>query len=212
MRYATSFALFGAAAALGIVGLATADPPPFKLPHGQHDVRKATAGIYTLDPQHTAVIARVSHLGFSMSAFRFGDVAATLEWDPKHIDRSKVSATVQTNSITTTVVGFAEQLQGKEYLDSAEHPTATFVSTAFRAADYRHGKVDGKLTLMGRTVKASFDVVLIGAGPGFAASPQMGHVIGIHAVTRVDPKAIGLPEVFQEPIEIAIDTEFTKKG
>jgi len=40
----------------------------------------------------------------------------------------------------------------------------------------------------------------------------MGHVIGIRAVTMVDPKAIGLPAVFSDPIEIAIDAEFTKKG
>jgi hypothetical protein len=61
-------------------------------------------------------------------------------------------------------------------------------------------------------VPATFDVQLIGAGPGFAASPAMGHVIGIRAVTHVDPHALGLPAVFADPIEIAIDTEFTKKG
>lgn len=189
-----------------------ADPPPMVLPHGQHDVRKATAGTYTLDPNHTAVIARVSHLGFSMSAFRFGAVEAKLEWDPAHIDKSKLTATIETNSITTTVAGFAQELQGADYLNVAKNPTARFVSTAFRAKDFRHGKVDGRLTLLGRTVSATFDVTLIGAGPGFAASPKLGHVIGIRAVTSVDPRAIGLPAVFREPIEIAIDTEFTKEG
>lgn len=206
-------ALLGAGTALALAGLALAEPqapPPGMLPHGQHDARKATAGTYTLDPQHTAVIARVSHLGFSMSAFRFGDASATLQWDPAHIERSKLRATVRTDSITTTVIGFAEQLKGRDYLDTAKNPTATFVSTAFRAKDFRHGKVDGKLTLLGHVVDATFDVDLIGAGPGFAASPKIGHVIGVHAVTHVNPRAIELPAVFQEPIEIAIDTEFTK--
>lgn len=200
-----------AAALLSASCAVAAQAPPMVLPHGQYDVRKATAGTYTLDPAHTAVIARVSHLGFSMSAFRFGKVSATLQWDPVHIDRSKLTATVETSSIATPVMGFAEQLQGADYLNSRKNPTATFVSTAFRAENFRHGKVEGTLTLLGHAVPATFDVILIGAGPGFAASPKLGHVIGIRAVTSVNPKAVGLPAVFNEPIEIAVDTEFTKK-
>lgn len=207
----------GAVAVFALAGLATAEstpslPPGFVLPHGQHDVRKATAGTYTLDPLHTGVIARVSHLGFSKSVFRFGKVAATLQWDPAHMEKAMLAASVETASIATPVAGFAQQLLGAEYLNTAKYPAATFASTAFHAKDFQHGTVDGKLTIMGKTVNATFDVQLIGAGPGFAASPAMGHVIGIHAVTHVDPKALGLPPVFSDPIEIAVDTEFTKKG
>lgn len=208
-------ALSGAAVAVVLVGLAAAAetapslPPGFKLPHGQHDVRTAIAGPYTIDPQHSAVIARVSHLGFSMSAFRFGKVAAALQWNPAHMEKSTLTASVETASIATPVVGFAESLAGKDYLNAGAFPKATFVSTAFKPSGVRHGKVEGKLTLMGHTVPATFDVDLVGAGPGFAAGPKIGHVIGVHAVTNVDPKAIGLPDVFSDPIEIAIDAEFT---
>lgn len=207
----------GAMVMCAVAGFAAAEPKPtlppgFVLPHGQHDVRKATAGAYTSDVQHSAVIARVSHLGFSMSAFRFGKSSATLQWDPTHIEKSTLNATVDPASIDTPVPGFAKDLIGVDYLNTAKYPTATFVSTAFHAKDFQHGTVDGKLTIMGKTVNAIFDVQLIGAGPGFAASPAMGHVIGIHALTHVDPKALGLPPVFSDPIEIAIDTEFTKKG
>ncbi|HVU20820.1 MAG TPA: YceI family protein [Rhizomicrobium sp.] len=209
--------LLSSAALLIVAGMAAAEtaptlPPGFVLPHGQHDVRKATAGTYTSDVQHAAVIARVSHLGFSMSVFRFGKSAATLQWDPAHIEKSTLSASVDPASIDTPVPGFAKQLLGAEYLNTAKYPTATFVSTAFHAKDFAHGTVNGKLTIMGRTVNATFDVELVGAGPGFAAGPTMGHVIGIHAATHVDPKVLGLPAVFSDPIEIAVDTEFTKKG
>lgn len=208
-------ALCGAAVAAVVAGLAMAAetapslPPGFKLPHGQHDVRTAIAGAYTLDPQHTAIIARVPHLGFSMSAFRFGAVAAWLQWDPAHMERSTLTATVKTASIATPVAGFAQQLAGKDYLNAGKFPAATFVSSAFRPSGVQHGKVEGKLTLMGHAVPATFDVSLVGAGPGFAAGPKIGHVIGVHAVTMVDPKAIGLPDVFSDPIEIAVDAEFT---
>jgi polyisoprenoid-binding protein YceI len=191
---------------------ALAADKPMVIPRGQMDVTLATAGTYTLDPNHVSVEARVSHLGFSVSIFRFGKAAATLEWDPKAIDKSKLTATVATGSIITNVPGFAEELQGDQYLKSAKYPDATFVSTAFHQADATHGKVEGTMTLLGKTFPATFDVTLVGAGPGFAGAPVMGHVIGIHAETSIDPKTLGLSPFFTTPIPIVIDTEFDKKG
>lgn len=193
---------------------ASADPAkaPMVIPTGQHDYKLATAGTYTLDPNHVGLIARVSHLGFSISIFRFGKVAATLNWTPDDVSKSRLSATVETASIESNVPGFAEELQGDEYLKTAKYPQATFVSTAFRKTDAQHGKVDGKFTLMGKTVPLTFDVTLIGAGPGFAGSPQMGHVIGIHAESSINPQDFGMSPFFKTPIQIVIDTEFDKPG
>jgi polyisoprenoid-binding protein YceI len=186
--------------------------PPMHIPLGQKDVTLATAGTYTLDPNHVSVEARVSHIGFSISVFRFGKASATLQWDPAAIAKSHLDATVETGSLMTNVPGFAEELGGEKYLNAAKNPQARFVSTAFRQTDAQHGKVDGQLTLMGKTLPATFDVTLVGAGPGFAGGPVMGHVIGIHAETAVDPHALGLPAILSAPIVIAIDTEFDKKG
>jgi polyisoprenoid-binding protein YceI len=213
MMHAKRILLAGAALSLLPLFGDAADPaPPMVIPHGQKDVRLATAGTYSLDPNHVAVIARVSHMGFSMSAFRFGKVAATLQWDPAAIAKSKLDATVETGSIETNVAGFAEELQGADYLNVAKYPVATFASSAFRQKDATHGDVDGTLSIMGKAVPVTFAVTLVGAGPGFAGGPVMGHVIGIHAETSVDAGAIGLPPIFSSPIEIAIDTEFDKRG
>jgi polyisoprenoid-binding protein YceI len=191
---------------------ASADPDPKSLPMGQHDYKLATAGTYTLDPNHVGLIARVSHMGFSISIFRFGKVAATLDWNPTDIAKSRLTATVDTTSIETNVPGFAEELQGDQYLKTAKFPQATFVSTAFRQTDAQHGKVDGKFTLMGKTVPVTFDVTLVGAGPGFAGSPVMGHVIGINAETAINPQDFGMSPFFTVPIQLVIDTEFDKPG
>jgi polyisoprenoid-binding protein YceI len=193
-----------------VAGVAAADP--MHIPLGQKDVTLATAGIYTLDPSHVSVEARVSHIGFSTSIFRFGKAKATLQWNPKAIARSKLDATVEVSSLMTNVEGFAEELQGDKYLNAAKNPQASFVSTAFRQRDATHGKVDGRLTLMGKTLPVTFDVTLVGAGPGFAGGPVMGHVIGIHAETSVDPRRLGLPAILSAPIAIVIDTEFDNKG
>ncbi|HEX4535175.1 MAG TPA: YceI family protein [Rhizomicrobium sp.] len=189
---------------------AMADPAPQSLPHGQKDYKAAPAGTYTLDPNHVGVIARVSHMGFSLSVFRFGDVKATLQWDPANIANDKLNATVQTASVESNVQGFSEELQGDKYLNTAKFPTATFVSTAFHKTDATHGKVDGMFTLLGKTKPVTFDVTLIGAGAGFAGGPTLGHVMGIHAEGTINPQDYGMSAFFQEPIQLAIDTEFDK--
>jgi polyisoprenoid-binding protein YceI len=200
--------LTAACALAAASALAGAPPVPTVIPHGTLDYRKADAGTYRLDPNHTAVLAHVSHAGFSISLFRFGKSEATLQWNPDDFGKCKLEAKVETVSIATPVAGFARQLAGKDYLKSAQFPEATFVSTAFHQTDATHGTVDGNFTLMGVTKQVTFKVTLIGAGPGFAGGPIMGHVIGIHAETAIDPQDYGISPLIPSPI--SVDTEFDK--
>jgi polyisoprenoid-binding protein YceI len=208
--------MIGAVVALALtvpqaIHAADAPKPAFVIPTGTKDASKAIAGNYVLDPNHVGVIARVSHLGFSVSVFRFGTAAATLLWNPADVAKSKLSATVKTASIETNVPGFADELAGPQYLNVAQFPEATFVSTAFRKTDAEHGKVDGTFTLKGKSKPVTFDVTLVGAGPGFAGSMEMGHVIGIHAETSINPQDFDMGPFFTAPIELVIDTEFDRK-
>ena len=169
---------------------------------GERDPSLAPAGTYALDPAHAAVIARVPHLRYSLSAFRFDKVAGTLTWDPAAPEKSKLSVTVKTASIATNVEGFAAEIADK-YLTSAAFPDATFVSTAFRRTGPTLGKVDGQLTLMGKTRPVTFDVALGGAGKGF------GHPrIGVEATTVINPVDYGLPPMLSDPIQLLVDVEF----
>jgi polyisoprenoid-binding protein YceI len=179
--------------------------PPGVFP-GSPDPSAAPAGAYALDPKHAAVIARVSHIGYSYSVFRFDKVKGDLAWDPAAPAKSTVSITVQTASIATNVTGFAEELSGARFLNSQAFPEASFVSTAFHRTDALHGKVDGQFTLLGKTAPLTFDVTLVGAGKGFMGHPRMG----VHAEAQIDPKTYGLPGMFQVPIALVVDTEFIK--
>ena len=183
---------------------------PATLPEGvfaaERDIRLATAGNYNLDSAHTAVIARVSHLGYSWSVFRFDHAQGTLAWDPAAVAQSKLSIAVQTNSVATNVEGFAAEIAGDGFLKSAAFPQATFVSTAFRQTDATHGQVDGQFTLMGKTRPLTFNVELVGAGKGFMGRPR----IGVQARAKINPQDFGLPPLMTDPIEIAVDTEFEK--
>ncbi|MGH6872453.1 MAG: YceI family protein [Rhizomicrobium sp.] len=204
-------AFVGAALAVALGGAVAPPPAPMRIPHGQHTIAAADSGAYTMDPNHMAIIVQVSHLGFSISYFRFGAATAKLDWDAKTPANSRLSAVVDTTSIATPVPGFAEELQGPQYLDARQFPHASFVSTAFRQTDLQHGAVDGKFTLRGVTRPVTFQVTLIGAGPGFAGGPTIGHVIGIHAETRINAADYGLPAILgEQPMVLSIDTEFDK--
>jgi polyisoprenoid-binding protein YceI len=201
-------AVLGAALAL-VSGVAAAqsssDLPPGVFGGGK-ELADARAGSYAIDPDHSAVVARVQHIGYSWSVFRFDRTSGKLTWDPATPEKSTLSVAVVVESITSNVKGFASELAGEQYLKAAKFPEATFVSTAFRRSDATHGRVDGQLTLMGITKPATFEVELIGAGKGWADMPRLG----VHAVASVNPTDFGLPALFGKAIEIVVDTEFQR--
>lgn len=173
---------------------------------GERNAAHATAGTYAIDGDHAAVLARVSHIGYSYLVFRFDRMAGTLTWDPANIARSKLSVSVKIESITSNVKDFASQLAGEKFLNAPRFPEATFVSTAFRPTDATNGKVDGNLTLMGKTAPATFDVTLVGAGKGFDGNPRLG----VNARAWIKPADFGMPAMFADPIEIVVDAEFAR--
>ena len=193
-------ALAAAVLALGPVAAANAQMSP-----GERDYRAAPPGQYTVDPNHTAVIAKVSHLGYGMSVFRFDSVQGGMNWDPAQPARSSLNVTVETASISTPVPGFAQELAGDGYLKSGAYPTATFVSTSFRQVDANHGQVAGQFTLMGQTRPVVFNVEMMGAGKGFGGHPR----IGVEARGTINPQDYGLPPMLSAPIQLVIDAEFT---
>jgi polyisoprenoid-binding protein YceI len=188
----------GAVTALVLAGAAGSQ----QMPTPQHDYKAAPAGKYAIDPKHTGLVARIPHLGFSYSIFRFETVAGTLNWNPADPKADAMSVTVDPKSIATAPVeGFSQEIADK-FLKTAQFPTATFTSTAFHPESATHGKVEGDLTVVGVTRHVVFDVDLVGAGKGFR-----GPVIGVTARTELDPKAYGLP-AFMTPIQLVIDSEF----
>lgn len=189
------------------------DMKPEDVPHGTPDYHLSQAGDYRLDPAHTAVIARVLHMGFSYSVFRFDDVSGTLSWNPDDPAQNRLVAEVQTGSISTPVKGFAEAIR-RDYLNAAADPVARFVSDGFTVEGDGKGRVSGQLTLMGQTHPATFAVDLVGAGKGYTGdangNPIIRDLIGVHAEAQIDPQAYGMNAFFTAPIPIVIDAEFAR--
>lgn len=173
---------------------------------GGPDAKLAPAGTYKVDPGHTSVIVKVPHIGYSYSVFRFGKVDGSLAWNPTAPAKSTLQVTVWPASIETPVEGFAKQLSGEGFLNTAAFPQATFKSTAFRQVSATRGKVEGQLMLMGRMRPVVIDVQLVGAGSGFGGKPR----IGAEGQASINPQDFGLPPVFDQPIRLVLDVEFER--
>lgn len=206
------FRLAPAAAVLALTtgGQALAAPCPPGVPAGvscgARDASLAPAGTYAVDPSHTSVVARVSHIGYSYSTFRFGRPSGELIWNPADPAQSRLTVNVETSSIETPVPGFAQQLTGTGFLNTKAFPQATFTSTAFRPVDATHGQVDGQFSLLGKTRPVTFDVELVGAGAGFFGKPR----IGVQAHATLKTAEFGLPPTLGAGIDLVIDAEFEK--
>jgi polyisoprenoid-binding protein YceI len=194
------------AAIAGAAAAQSNDLPPGVFMGGK-DLGEARAGSYAIDVDHTAVLARVSHIRYSYLVFRFDKVTGKLAWDPGAPEKAKLTVSVPTASISSPVKGFAEQLTGEQFLDSKKFPDATFTSTAFRRTDATHGKVDGEFTLKGKTRPVTFEVELIGAGRGWENSPRLG----IHATAIINPQDYGLMPLLGDALEIVVDAEFGRE-
>ncbi|MGH1587561.1 YceI family protein [Methylobacterium phyllosphaerae] len=149
--------------ASGLLALLVATPVLAQTPPTR-DPAQIQAGTYAVDPGHTQVGWRVSHMGFSNYAGGFSDVSGTLELQPKTPASAKLSVKIPVASVTTTSAKLTDELKGDQWLDAAKFPDMTFVSTKVAPEGKDHAKVTGNLTLHGVTKPVTLDVTLVGAG------------------------------------------------
>src|SRR5262245_33697169 len=91
----------------------------------------ARAADYVIDTakSHASINFRIKHLGFSWLTGRFNEFAGTFTFDEAHPEASKIKVEVDTESIDSNHAERDKHLRGKEFLDTAAYPTATFEST-----------------------------------------------------------------------------------
>ncbi len=130
------------------------------------------AGTFTLDKSHATLTFVVNHLGFSSYHGQFTSFDATMTFDPENAAASKLTATVDANSLSVPhpPPGFLDELKGDKFLDTAKYPEMRFVSTAIELTGEKTGKITGDFTLHGVTKPVTLDVTFNG---GWAGIPGM---------------------------------------
>ncbi|MBO0848768.1 MAG: polyisoprenoid-binding protein [Pseudonocardia sp.] len=145
-----------------------------------------TAGTWDIDPVHSDVSFAVRHLMVSKIRGRFGSFSGSIVTDPD-VAGSSVTASIDLASVDTGNEQRDQHVRAAQWLDTDNHPTMTYRSTAVR----RDGDglvVDGELTLRGVTRSVPLTVELGGTGP----DPWGGTRIGFSAAAAIDRRDFGI--------------------
>ena len=118
------------------------------------------AGDYALESSHGKITWSVSHFGLSTYTGQFVNVKAELKLDPANPSASTLTATVPLTDVAPNDDRLKAHLQTADFFDTANHPTATFVSRSVTVdpSDPNEATVVGDLTLRGVTKPVTLDV------------------------------------------------------
>lgn len=101
---------------------------------------------YVLDSTHTFPRFVYTHMGLSTQVNRFHNTTGTIEYD-KEAQTAKIDITIDMTSVETGSKEFNGHIQGADFFDTANHPTASFTSTKVIFEGDKPTAVEGELTI-----------------------------------------------------------------
>ncbi|WIO74364.1 YceI family protein [Porticoccaceae bacterium LTM1] len=169
------------------------------------------AGKYRLDPDHTTVLFKVSHLGISTYVGRFNQMTASLNFDPGNMAVSTLEGRVETASVDVNNSNLEKTLQGNEWFACEQFPQAQFVSALVTPLSENQFRFAGNLTLRGETKPIS----LIGTFHGGASNRLTGYyTLGFSAVGTIKRSEFGMDKysgLVGDEVTLEIYAEFQKQ-
>ncbi len=176
------------------------------------------SGTYLLDPTHTSVHFKVSHLGLSNYTARFTEFRGQLQLDAENPENSTLEVIVYPMSLRTDypnahVTDFDKELQeDANWMDAKTHPEITFKSTKMTQTSPTSGQVEGDLTFRGITHPVTLDVTLNGA---LEKHPFVdAAALGISATTAIMRSDYGMSHLVPgvgDDVQIIIESEFVEE-
>jgi polyisoprenoid-binding protein YceI len=167
-------------------------------------------GEYVLDPDHTTVLFKIDHMGFSKFVGRFNHLTASLNFDPVNIEKSSLEAIIDMGSVDVNNEKFERALKGKFWFNAKKYPQAYFKTTAATRSDENTLVFDGELTFLGRTEKITLIVSVNGAANNLLTGK---YTLGFSAKSVFKRSSFGLDKYIPavgDDVELEIYTEFQK--
>ena len=143
------------------------------------------ADTYTIDPVHTTVIFRISHLGSSWTYGRFDSVEGSFTVDPADASAVKFDITAKTDSIDTNSTQRDTHLKSNDFFAAKQFPEITFKSTSVKSTGDKKYEVTGDLTLHGVTKSVVVPMDFVGTSDTKMAGSRAGYE-GMFSVKRSD--------------------------
>jgi polyisoprenoid-binding protein YceI len=172
----------------------------------------AQTSTWVPDKAHSEVDFSILHMSLANVHGRFGNVDGTITWNDSDITKSTVNVTIDVSSVDSGVAPRDSDLKSTNFFDTAQFPTATFVSTGI-AKSGSGLTINGNLTLHGVTKP----VVLQVEGPtgpiqGMDHKPHSG----FSATTIISRTAFGIAtkypaSVVGDDVKLNIDLDIAKQ-
>lgn len=112
---------------------------------------------YTVDGTHTFANFSYNHFGMLTQISKFDKTTGTVTLD-KEARTGAVDITIDMKSVNTGYETFNEHIQDTDFLDTANHPTATFKSTKVSFEGDKPVSIAGDLTIKGVTKPVTLQV------------------------------------------------------
>ena len=174
------------------------------------DIKTLRPGQYALDKQHTTVLFKVNHLGFSQFVGRFDEVDAALDFDAAHIENSRLEATVNMKSVDVNDRAFEETLRGGDWFDTDRFPQAVFETTSVSGGDGNTKVFNGNLTFLGVTAPITVTVTFNGGANNLLTGR---YTLGFSASATFKRSAFGMDQYVPavgDDIELEMHAEFQR--
>lgn len=174
----------------------------------------ASASTWRIDPEKSKVRFKVDHLMVASVEGEFRSFSGVIKLHDQDITKSKITVKVDTASVATDRLDFAEELRSDRFFDVARYPTMTFVAKKIARDSPGKLKVTGDLNFHGVTREVVLDV----KEPGAVTRDSRGKMRrDATATTRINRKDFGLAQNnllttgLDDDIDISIDIELVRQ-
>lgn len=169
----------------------------------------AVGATYQVDASHSSVGFSVRHM-FTKVVGNFKTYEGTVDYDATKKALSKVTFTIQTDSINTNDAKRDEHLKNADFFDAGKFKTITFTSKSVKSAGTDEFKVTGELNMHGKKKEVTYDVKVL----GLEKDPWGNNKLGLQATTTINRKDFGVaynkewvPEKLLIGDDVAVDVQ-----
>jgi polyisoprenoid-binding protein YceI len=142
---------------------------------------------WNLDPEHSTIEFRVTHMVVSQTTGRFMDYAGFIDLDAEVGTVKAIEATIKTGSVNTNHEKRDAHLRNADFLDVEHYPTIIFKMKSYKKTAEGYTAV-GDLTLHGVTK----EITLAGHYNGATKDPWGNTRAGFNAEGKLNRKDFGM--------------------
>lgn len=116
----------------------------------------AAADKYTIDPVHSSIVFKISHMGFSNLMGFVNGAEGSFTIDEANPEKSSVEISAKAENLVTFDKKRDEHLRGPDFFNVKQFPTISFKSKSVKKTGDKSYQVDGELSMHGVTKPLSF--------------------------------------------------------